>query len=153
MNKLDSLTDSFVNRLESFMIGCDSQEEIKAWNKEINGEMDAYYLNEFISTVLRLVAADKIINENEVEYINQCFGFDYSLEELQEIYDNCHEEISGSISDRLSDDYKRLQTINNKLAEEFKQLLILMCDVIVESDGVVNDSEKKELELIINAFN
>lgn len=152
MNKLDTLTDAFKARLDSFMIGCDSQEEVSSWNKEEDGEMDAFYMNEFISTILRLVASDSIINEKEVEYINQNFGFDYSKAELQNTYENCREIISESFSDRLIDDFQRLQKLNEKMAEAFKELMILICDVIAESDGCVSDDEKKELEIIKRAF-
>jgi len=153
MDKLYTLTDSFRTRFDSFMIGCDSQEEINSWNKEENGEMDAFYMNEFISTILRLIAADKVINEEEVEYLNQYFGFDYSRTELQDIYENCREVLSEAFSDRLIDDFQRLQKVNKEMAEEFKELLILTCDVIAESDGCVSDEEKRELELIKLTFN
>lgn len=153
MNKLYTLTDSFRTRFDSFMIGCDSQEEANSWNKEEDGEMDAFYMNEFISTILRLIAADNIINVEEVEYINQYFGFEYSKAELQDIYENCREIISESFSDRLLDDFQRLQKLNKDMAEEFKELLILICDVIAESDGCVDDTEKRELELIKLTFN
>lgn len=153
MNKIEALTESFRTRLDSFMIGCDSLEEIDLWDKETYGEMDAYYLNEFISTILRLVAADNNISEDEVDYLNDYFGFEYSLEELQFTYDNCRDEISEAFTERLAEDYRRIQSANSDLAEEFKKLLLTICDVLAESDGAITDEERNELEMIVNAFN
>ena len=82
MKKIDELTETFKSRLDAFTIGCDSIEEIELWNKEENGELDVFCLNEYLTTTLRLVAADGVISEQEAEYVNKNFGFSYTADEL-----------------------------------------------------------------------
>ena len=62
MKKIDTLTDTFKMRLDAFIIGCDSLEEIEKWDIDTYGDLDVYCLNEFISTILRLIMSDKEIS-------------------------------------------------------------------------------------------
>ncbi len=148
MKKIDELTDSFKTRLDTFTIGCDSIEEIELWNKEESGELDVFCLNEFVSTILRLVAADGVINEKETEYVNKNFGFSYTADELRDIYENCQFVINDSFEERIREDIQLVSGVNAKLGEEFKELISLICGIIAESDSAISAEEQKEIDSI-----
>ena len=77
MEKLDKLAQEFRFKNEKFFIGCDAMEELDLWDKEKNGEMEAFYQNDLISVILRLTAIDGMIAEKEVQFFNDVFGFNY----------------------------------------------------------------------------
>ena len=148
MKKIDELTETFKSRLDAFTIGCDSIEEIELWNKEENGELDVFCLNEYLTTILRLVAADGVISEQEAEYVNKNFGFSYTADELKDIYENCQIVIGDSFDERIREDIEIISAVNTKLAGEFKELVELICSIIAASDNAVADEERKEIEKI-----
>ena len=152
MKKIDELTEAFKSRLDAFTIGCDSIEEIELWNKEENGELDVYYLNEYVTTILRLIAADGVITDQEAEYVNLNFGFSYTADELKDIYENCQLVINDSFDERIREDIETLKSVNGKLAEEFKELIRLICEIIAASDNAIAEEEKKELQIIEKAL-
>lgn len=43
MNELQKKVDFFKMKYESFLIGCDSIEEMELWDKNSLGEMEAFY--------------------------------------------------------------------------------------------------------------
>lgn len=149
MKKIDTLIDVFKTRLDAFTIGCDSLEDIDKWDKDVYGELDAYCLNEFVSTILRLIMVDGEISEKEVEYVNRNFGFSYDAGSLREVYDNCQDEInSPSFYERIREDIELLRGVNSKLAEEFTELLTLICKIIAASDEILTEEEKIELQRV-----
>ena len=152
MKNIDILTDSFIARLDAFSIGCDSLEEEETWDKETYGELDVFCINEFISVILRLIAADGDISEKETEYINKSFGFSYTEEELADIYENCRKELNNSFDERIREDIKLLCAVNSKLTEEFKALVRLICEIVANSDNIVSNGEKEELQTIMSAI-
>lgn len=143
MKNIDKLTEQFKSLYERFLIGCDSIEEIGLWNKEEHGEMDVFYQNDLVSVILRLIASDGNISEKEVEYLNQNFGFGYTADELTDVYENCKEEIECSFDENFANGISYMRTLNTKLADAYKELLGLICDIIVESDNIVSDDETK----------
>ena len=152
MKKIDELTDSFKTRLDHFTIGCDSIEEIELWNKEESGELDVFCLNEFVSTILRLVAADDVITEQEADYVNKNFGFSYTADELKDIYENCQFVINDSFEERIREDIQLVSGVNAKLGEEFKELISLICGIIAASDNKISEEEQKEIDSIENVL-
>ena len=101
MDRLNALSESFKTKYERFLIGCDSIEELDQWDKEANGEMDVYYSNDIVSVIIRLIAADGSFSERETDYLNEFFGFDYTTEELKNIYDDCGEAIESLFDEDL----------------------------------------------------
>ncbi len=144
MNKIDRLTDEFKFKYERFWIGCDALEELDRWNKEEYGEMDVFYQNDLVSVILRLIAADGKISDQEVKYLNENFGFDYTTEELEEVYENCKDEIVHYFDEQFVNGVSLMRSINDKLADSYKELLGLICDIIIESDDVISPEEIKE---------
>ena len=144
MKRIDMLTEEFKSKYDRFMTGCDALEELKEWNLEELGEMDVFYQNELISVILRLIAADGEISGKEAEYLNKCFGFAFSAEELADVYETCREEIGVPFGERFKKGAEMMRAVNEKLADAYRELLRLVCDIIIESDGVVERSEIEE---------
>lgn len=146
MNNLDMYTESFKLKLEKFLLGCDAIEELGLWDKEQYGEMDVFYQNDLVSIIIRLIAADGVISGREVDYLNKNFGFSYSIAELRDVYQNCREEIGHSFDETFENGITLMRSINEKLADAYKELLSLICDIIIESDGVVTETEQEEVK-------
>lgn len=147
MNNLEMYTESFKTKYEAFINGCDSIEEIGLWDKEALGEMEAFYSNDLISIIIRIIASDKSIESKEVDYLNKTFGFCYTKEELTEVYNSCYENIvSESFDENFENGITYMRKINSKLADAYKELLYLVCKIIIESDGVIAESEVSEVK-------
>ena len=141
MKNINKLTEQFKSLYERFLIGCDSIEEIGQWNKEELGEMDVFYSNDLVSVIIRLIASDGDISDKEVEYLNENFGFEYSVDELINVYEECKDEIDCSFDENFANGITYMRTINPKLANAYKELLGLICDIIIESDDVISNEE------------
>lgn len=141
MKNIDKLTEQFKALYERFLIGCDSIEELGIWNKDELGEMDVFYTNDLVSVIIRLITSDREISEKEVSYLNESFGFEYSVEELRDVYENCGEEIECSFDENYVNGITYMRSINPKLADAYKELLGLICDIIVQSDNFISDEE------------
>ena len=148
MERIDALTEEFRVKYEKFLIGCDAIEEMDRWNKDTLGEMDVFYENDLLSLIIRLVAADGKISAREVEYINKTFGFDYTADSLKEIYENCRDEIGDSFDDVFKNGVLYMKSVNEKLADAYEELLGIVCDIVVESDGVISPEEIIEAKRI-----
>ena len=146
MKKIDLLTEEFKTKYEKFLIGCDAIEELDQWNKEEYGEMDVFYQNDLVSVIIRLIATDGNISTKEVEYLNHNFGLEYTVDELADVYASCGEQIGHSFDESFANGITYMRTINSKLADAYKELLALICDIIIESDGVISDSEIDEVK-------
>ncbi len=145
MKNIEKLTEQFKLLFEKFLIGCDSIEEIGQWNKEELGEMDVFYTNDLAGVAIRLIASDGIIGDEEVRYLNENFGFGYSAERLTDIYNECKDEIDKSFDENFVNGITYMRSINTKLADAYKELLGLICDIVIESDTVISDAEIQTL--------
>ena len=146
MTKYEMHVEIFRTKLEAFLIGCDSVEEMGLWDKENLGEMDAFYANDMTCVIIRLIAADGRISQKEVDYLNATFDFKYSLKELIDLYEACTQEIGHAFDESFENGISLLRKINAKLADAYKELLALICDIIVESDGVITEAEACEVK-------
>ena len=148
MKRIDMLTEEFKTKYERFLIGCDALEDLHLWDKEEHGEMDVFYQNDLVSVILRLIAVDGEISEKEAEYLNKNFGFAYTAATLEDIYKSCAEEVSHSFDEQFENGVTYMRSINEKLAEAYKELLGLICDIIIESDDVIAAEEIEETKKI-----
>lgn len=146
MNELQKKVDIFKMKYESFLIGCDSIEEMELWDKNSLGEMEAFYSNDMVSIIIRLLASDGKISQKEVEYLNKTFGFEYTCSELIDVYDNCKDEIDRSFDEDFENGITYMRKINTKLADAYKELLLLICEIVIQSDGFISSVEKTEVE-------
>lgn len=146
MEKLKRYAESFKLKFEKFIIGCDALEEMSLWDKEKNGEMEAFYSADMVSVIMRLTAVDGNIAADEVKYINEVFGFSYTAEELHTIYADCKDAIETVFTDGLENGYTYMKRLNEKLADAYKELILLICDIVIESDGVIAAAEVQMAE-------
>ena len=152
MGKIDSLTEAFRVQYDRFIIGCDAIEETGAWDKDAFGEMDVFYENDLVSLVLRLIAADGKISGREVDYLNRNFGLDYTVERLAETYDLFRREIGESFDEKFKSDVACMKAINGKLAALYEELLRIICDIVIASDGEISPEEIEEAKRIKALF-
>lgn len=148
MENIDSLTRSFKSKYESFLIGCDAIEETGGWDKDAFGEMDVFYENDLVGLILRLVAADGKISEKEVEYVNKNFGFGQTVQSLGAAYENCRGALGASFDENFKKGVALMQKINAKLAAAYRELLGIVCDIVVASDGEISPEEIEEAKRI-----
>ncbi len=148
MKNIEKYIDSFKMKHETFLIGCDAIEEMGLWDKDTLGEMDVFYSNDLSSVIIRLIASDGKISEKEVQYLNETFGFEYTIDELTDVYDSCKEDIGHSFDEEFENGITYMRKINSKLADAYKELLSLVCDIIVESDGIISESEIEEVKCL-----
>ena len=141
MKNVAALTEEFRFKYERFILGCDCQEDLAAWDKETLGEMDVYYENELLGVILRLIVADGKISDKESDYLNRCFGYEQTPEMLSEVYENCRERYVRPIEEDFAESFRRLVAVNAKLAAAYRELLSLICDILTESDGAITPSE------------
>lgn len=146
MKNVEMYIDSFKMKHESFLIGCDSIEEMGLWDKEALGEMDVFYSNDLTSVIIRLIATDGKITQKEVDFLNETFDFEYTLDELIDVYNSCKDDIGHAFDENFENGITYMRKINAKLADAYKELLSLICEIIIESDGVVAESEIAEVK-------
>lgn len=148
MSKLDRYTEGFRAKYERFTIGCEAIEEEGLWNCDEFGEMDVYYLNEFVTIILRLIVADGRIGNQEVDYLNLNFNFNYGVPELERIYQNCKDDINSDFGVHVANEIERLDVINAKLSCVYRELIELICDIIANSDDIISSGELEEMRII-----
>jgi len=147
--------EGFKLKFEKFLNGCDSIEEIDQWDKEEYGEMDVFFTADLVSVIVKLIVSDGEVTQEEVDYLNELLGFDYGIEEVSDIYEDCGDAINAFFDEELENGIDMLQKVNVKLAEAYADLLVSACDIIAESDGLVMGEEielaRKVRAAIINA--
>lgn len=146
MKNIEFYVESFKTKYEAFLIGCDSIEEMELWDKEALGEMDAFYTNDMVGVIIRLIASDGDITLKETRYLNETFGFDYTVEELRNAYEGSRECLDESFDESFENGISYMRRINSKLADAYKELLVLICDIITHSDGSIDFAELEEVE-------
>ncbi len=148
----ESYAQRFIERWEQFMIACDALEESGEWNKELYGEMEGYYENDMVCIILRIIVADDRVTVEEADMLNRCYGFKYTPEELRELY-ACYMENTGDDPDAmLTEGYRLLKSINEKLAANYADIVEFACGMIAESDGSLASFEFKTANHIIGLF-
>ena len=145
MENVDVLTERFKLEYDRFLIGCDALEEEGLWDMDALGEMEACYQNDLVGVILRLIASDGEISARETEYLNKTFGFEYAPEELEALCQSCLDAFDGAFDEQARAGYRLMQSKNEKLADAYRELLELVCDILKESDGVAPE-ELEELD-------
>lgn len=146
MKNVEMYIDSFKMKHESFLTGCDSIEEMGLWDKDSFGEMDVFYTNDLTSVIIRLIATDGKITQKEVYFLNETFDFEYTLDELIDVYNSCKDDIGHAFDENFENGIMHMRKINAKLADAYKELLSLICEIIIESDGIIAESEIAEVK-------
>lgn len=145
MKNLEAYTEGFKLKLDRFITGCDAIEDSGLWDRDTHGEMDSYYQNDMISVIVQLISVDGNFSVDEVRFVNEAFGFDYSVNELRDVYFNCKDAIDIVIDSNVVLGMSYLRSINEMLADAYKDLLLTICDIIMNSDGKI---KKVEVQMI-----
>ena len=153
MEKIKNLAEGFKLKYEKFIHGCDSVEEMQEWNKEENGEMEAYFSSELVSVATVLIAADGRFSSVEVSFLNELFDFDYTPEELKKIYEEYCENIEEIFDKGIKNGLSILKSINKKLALTYKDLLATLCEIIIKSDEIVENAEINLANTLLEKLN
>ena len=148
MEQIDNLTKAFRFQYERFHLGCEAIEETGAWDKEKFGGMGAFYENDLLCMILRVIVADGKVSAREVEYLNRNFAFEHTVESLTEVYDNCRGEIGESFDMKFKNGVECLKSINVKLAALYTELIGTICDILIASDGEISLDEIQEAQRI-----
>lgn len=133
--------EGFKLKFEKFLNGCDSIEEIDLWDKEEYGEMDVFFTADLVSVIVKLIVSDGEVTKKEVDYLNSLLGFDYGIEEVADIYEDCGDAIDAFFDDELESSIDMIRKVNEKLADAYADLLVTACDLVSESDGIVMEEE------------
>ena len=146
MNDLDISAESFQFKFDKFLMGCEAIENATLWDEDTYGTMEDYYAELLVSLILRTITADGWVSDREVDYLNKLFGFSYDSGELEQVYDGCSDMLgSESFDNDLKDGIARLRENSALLADAFVELIELVSNIIVRSDGFVTDEEKAEI--------
>ena len=95
--------EQFQTKVEAFLEACESLQDRGLWEEEEYGNVQAYYVNDLVCIIARIIAADGEITERETEFLGEVFGFDYSVEELEEVYDICLRTLENCMMDTYMD--------------------------------------------------
>ena len=138
--------EGFRLNYEKFLNACDAQELEGKWDVETNGEMDAWFANDLICAVIRLIAADGRFSLEEVKYLNDALGFSYTAEELSEVYRLSGERIEYMFEREIPESMEVLRKLDPGLAELYRTMMLQICDLIIVSDGKIADEERQAAE-------
>ena len=145
MAESNLLREEFVSALELFVNACDAKEEYFDWDYAERGHMAAYYQNDMLSFLLRLIGVDGVFSDQEAELLNESFGFNYRADELEEIYEATEDELGDEFDEHLEEDIRELFRIDENMGQMFMDLLLLICDMMSQSDGFVYSKEEEEI--------
>jgi len=151
MSRLQELSEAFRLQYDKFTTGCAAVEEQGFWDDDRFGSMENYYYNDIMCVILCLVSADGTFSNAEAQYINEIFGFQYTAEELQEMYGTEGDSIRRMLTGEVPANYRHLREINGKLADHYRNMVLLICDIIAESDGI-KPAEAKEIQALKTAL-
>ena len=152
MSNAKEYIDDFKANYDQFMMSCDAIEEEGKWPLDELGEMNAYFMNDFACVIIKLVAADGKIDEEELAFLNDALGFEYKAEELEEFYKNDGDRIDAYFETELDDSLAVIRGINEKMAESYKNLLVMVGNIVIQSDNNVTEEEKAAAQKLIEAL-
>ena len=153
MSSLQENMAGFRLNYEKFLVGCDALEEEGLWPKEELGEMDVYFANDLACVIIRLIAADGVFADEEIDFLNGALGTSYTVEELESVYNWCGEKINIMFESEIGESVARLNELNPSLAATYKQMLELIAKIVIESDGTVTEEEKAVANQLISVIN
>jgi len=142
MNNIERLTEGFRTRWEQFLTACDAAEELGRWDTEADGQMEAYYTEDLICIVLKLISADGSVSAEEARIVRELFDFQYTPEELRRVADELREQIERLLAEDVRAGLERLGAMDPRLEAMYRELIGDACEIVSESDGLtVAESE------------
>ena len=141
MTELEDRSAGFQAKYDGFVHSCDAAEADGRWDRAEYGEMEGYCFSALMGILLSLINADGNIGSRETEFLNRNFGFSYTVDDLIELYGYCGRDIEANSGENAREVMALLRETGGGLAEEFRDLVLLICDIIAESDDGVNEQE------------
>lgn len=139
--------EQFRENAEAFLEACESLQERGLWDEEEYGNVQAYYVNDLVCIITRIIAADGEITERETAFLGDVFGFDYSVEELVEVYEICIDSIKDMFETGVNEAYQLLKDKDMDLADSYKELILLAGLVAMDSDNMIMSSAAEREEV------
>ena len=157
MDTLKESVDAFNSLYEAFVEECDVLENDGKWNVEHYGDMETWFYNDFLCAIIHMIAADGQIKQPEVDYLNELLGntslgFTYTYPELRTLMAEQKERIDALFENEISKEYKLLQAMDEQAANDYLDLMVLLCGIISKSDGDIDDAERAEAENLFYAL-
>lgn len=151
MDTLKESVDAFNSLYEAFVEECDVLENDGKWNVEHYGDMETWFYNDFLCAIIHMIAADGQIKQPEIDYLNELLGdtslgFSYTYPELRTLMAEQKERIDALFENEISKEYKLLQAMDEQAANDYLDLMVLLCGIISKSDGDIDDAERAEAE-------
>ena len=145
MKENEERAAEFQAKYERFVNACDAAEAEGRWNREEYGDMEGYCFGALMGILLSLINADGNIGEGEAEFLNRSFGFSYTVDDLLALYGDLGREIEGGSAENAAAAMDLLRQSGEDVAEAFRDLALLACDIAGESEDGMLESE---LEMI-----
>ena len=151
METLKESVDAFNSLYEAFVEECNVLENDGKWNVEHYGDMETWFYNDFLCAIIHMIAADGQIKQPEIDYLNELLGntslgFTYTYPELRTLMAEQKERIDALFENEISKEYKLLQAMDEQAANDYLDLMVLLCGIISKSDGDIDDAERAEAE-------
>lgn len=146
MSQLDMSAETFQEKFEQFLMGCEEAEQGSIWNRDEHGEMQDYYAGLIVSIILRIVTAEGWISDEEIEYLNLVFGFSYESGDLEQVFEDCRDMVTSThFETELRESALLLNRINAECYQEFRQLIALIGDIFSNSEDFISEMQKNEI--------
>lgn len=140
MEELKEFTEKFKEQYDAFMAKCEAFEKTGAWDTKEYGNMANLYKKDLVSIVVKLISADGSFDDQEVAYLNEFFGLEYTVETLKMAY---AKDIQGELAEGSGAAHRLIKKADAALSAEYKKLIVLIGGIILASDGVATDREKE----------
>lgn len=151
MDQLKESVDAFNTLYEAFVEECNVLENDGKWNVEHYGDMETWFYNDFLCAIIHMIAADGAIKQPEIDYLNELLGntslgFTYTLPELRSVMNEMQDKIDKLFEEDIPKEHKLLQAIDEQAANDYLDLMVLLCGIISKSDGDIDLSERMVAE-------
>ena len=140
--------EDFKFEWERFLNGFDSLEETGKWDVDKHGEMETFCENILVCILVKAVFADREATQAEVDAINDMFGFELNLNIVSQILGIMDSEKNDILDDPKAT-FDLIKTANEKIYNEFKELVCAACQIVMESDGIATSIEAEKLNTFI----
>ena len=134
---------------ERFLNGFDSLEEIGKWDIDEHGEMETFCENILVCILVKAVFSDREVTQPEIDAINDMFGFKLDINTVSQIIGIMDSEKNDILDDPKAT-FDLIKTANEKIYNEFKELVCAACQMVMESDGIATSVEVEKLTTFMN---
>jgi uncharacterized tellurite resistance protein B-like protein len=148
VSKLQELKDDYNRVLYAFIGKCDELEAQKRWDVEQDGQMEAYFQNVLYCIVLRIASADGKFTKEERKYLHEIFDTPEDEDSVRDLFIECGDSVDEMFNTQIDDSIKKLEGKDPETADLFKNLIYLICEIVVASDESLAGAEKELVERI-----